>query len=94
MLAAIQGSLKLGEQATLHRTATQRYGTLRREVEELIAEAGTGGTITHDMMADLRKRWDQIDADAPTVPQKLHDAVSASLAAPAQRSPAQERPAE
>src|ERR1700723_412616 len=43
VLSALQGSLKLGEQATLHRAAMQRYGTLRREVEELISEANTDG---------------------------------------------------
>lgn len=90
VLSAIQGSLKLGEQATLHHAATQRYGTLRREVEELIAEAGTGGKVTHEMMTDLRKRWDEIDSDSPTVPQKVHDAVSASLQALAEHEAAQE----
>lgn len=91
VLSAIQGSLKLGEQATLHRTATQRYGTLRREVEELIAEATSGdGKITPEIITDVRKRWDQIDADSPTVPQKIYDAVCASLKAPRQQTPAQE----
>ena len=92
VLSAIQGSLKLGEQATLHRTASQRYGTLRREVEEVIAEATAGGTITREIVADLRKRWDEIDADAPNVPQKLYDTVSTSMQAPAQRTPTQEGP--
>jgi hypothetical protein len=90
VLSAIQGSLKFGEQATLHRTATQRYGTLRREVEELIADASTGSTITREIMTDVRKRWDEIDGDSPNVSQKLHDAVSASLQSPAQRTATQE----
>lgn len=87
VLSALQGSLKLGEKATLHRVATQRYGTLRREVEELIAEGSTSGTVSHEIMTDLRKRWDQIDADSPTVPQKLHDVASVSLQAPAHHTP-------
>jgi hypothetical protein len=90
VLSALQGSLKLGEQATLHRAAMQRYGTLRREVEELISEANTDGKITLDIMRDLRKRWDEIDGESPIVPQKLYDAVSASLQAPAPRIAARE----
>ena len=34
-------------------------------------------------ITDLRKRWDEVDADSPSVPQKLYDKVVASL----QRSP-------
>ena len=74
----------------MHRTALQRYGTLRREVAELLTEANTDGTITHEIMTDLRKRWDEIDAESPIVPQKLHDAVSASLQAPAPRTGSRE----
>ena len=90
VLSAIQGSLKLGEQATLHRTATQRYGTLRREVEELIADAtNNGGQISREIMTDLRKRWDEIDADAPTVPQKIFDSVCESMKVSGQPPPPQ-----
>ena len=90
VLSALQGSLKLGERTTLHRTATQRYGTLRREVQELITEVSGGGTITREVLTDLRKRWGEIDAESPIVPQKLHDAVAVSLQGPAERTAARE----
>lgn len=79
ILSAIQGTLKFSELATLHRSAAQHYGPLRREVEEMLAAAGAGGELSPTKISDLRKRWDEIDADAPSVPQKLYDAVVASL---------------
>ena len=77
----------------MHRTATQRYGTLRREVQELLTEASAGAPITHEVIADLRKRWGDIDAESPIVPQKLHDAVALSLQRPAQSTAAGAWPA-
>lgn len=79
ILSAIQGTLKFSETAALHRSAAQRYGPLRREVEELIAATGVGGTPDPARISDLRKRWDEIEADAPSVPQDLYDRVVASL---------------
>ncbi len=79
ILSAIQGTLKFSETAALHRSAAQRYGPLRREVEEMIATSGAGGNVEPSRISDLRKRWDEIDADAPSVPQDLYDAVVASL---------------
>ncbi len=90
VLSALQGSLKLGERTTLHLTATQRYGTLRRELQELITEVSAGGTIAREVMTDLRKRWGEIDAESPIVPQRLHDAVVVSLQGPADRIAARE----
>lgn len=79
ILSAIQGTLRFSETAALHRSAAQRYGPLRREVEELIAVSGSGATIDPDRISALRKHWDEIDADAPSVPQDLYNAVVASL---------------
>jgi hypothetical protein len=79
VLSAVQGTLRFSELATLHRAAAQHYGPLRREVEELLAELGADATPTPEKIADVRKRWDEVDADSPSVPQKLYDAVVASL---------------
>lgn len=79
ILSAIQGTLKFSELAALHRSAAQHYGPLRREVEEMLAAAGAGAELSPAKISDLRKRWDEIDADAPSVPQELYDAVVASL---------------
>ncbi len=83
ILSAVQGTLKYSELVVQHRAAAQRYGPLRREVDELLADAALGGAITHDIVTDLRKRWDTVDADSPNIPQKLYDAVVASLPATA-----------
>jgi len=79
VLSAVQGILKYGEIAALHRAAAQRYGPLRREVEELLAEVDPANPIAHQVVAGLRKRWDEIDADSPSVPQKIYDDALASL---------------
>jgi len=83
ILSAVQGTLKFSELAALHRSAAQHYGPLRREVEEMLAEGGAGANLSQARITDLRKRWDEVDADSPSVPQKLYDKVVASL----QRSP-------
>lgn len=83
LLSAIQGTLKYSELASQHRASAQHYGPLRREVEEMLAEAGAGGELSSARISDLRKRWDEIDADSPSVPQKLYDAVVATLKRPA-----------
>jgi hypothetical protein len=49
----------------------------------MLAEGGAGGNLSQTKITDLRKRWDEVDADSPSVPQKLYDKVVASL----QRSP-------
>lgn len=89
VLSAVQGTLKFSELASQHRSAAQHYGPLRREVEEMLAEAGAGGTLSATKISDLRKRWDEVDADSPNVPQKLYDAVVASL----QTTPPAHKPA-
>lgn len=87
LLSAVQGALKYNELSALHRAAAQRYGPLRREVEEVLAEVGAGGTLPRERLTELRKRWDDIDSDSPTVPQGLYDSVVASLA-PSPQPPA------
>jgi hypothetical protein len=79
VLAAVQASLKYSETAGAHRQIARRIGPLRRECEELRVQLDDGQTLPPDTLSSLRKRWDEIDADAPTVPQKIWNRVAASV---------------
>jgi hypothetical protein len=81
VLAALQTFLRYPELAERHRAASQSYGALRREVEEILAtrQEGSPFAVPADLLKSLRERWNAVDNIAPNIPQRLYDAVEASL---------------
>lgn len=77
VLAALQTFLGLDSRASRHRDASVQYGAIRRELEQLRA----AGMPADAAIADLRRRWDEIDAAAPGVPARIHQAAREDVVA-------------
>jgi hypothetical protein len=69
VLAAVQTFLGFEARAAQHREAATRYGTLRRELEQLRAAA----SLDEEAIATIRTRWDEIDGSSPAVSSRLHE---------------------
>jgi len=74
VFSSLNTFLNYGELAERHRNASVKYGNLRREIEELISFANNK-TDLESIMKDIRTRWDAVDLEAPSVPQKIYDSV-------------------
>ena len=73
---ALQTFLGYADRAQRHREAAQRYGDLRRELDELLLFPDAGPKLKK-RMEDLRARWNEVDAMAPTVNPRVHDKARA-----------------
>lgn len=67
-LASLQTFLRFSERAEKHRIAASKYGSLRREIEELLA---ADASISRDAVTSLRQGIDRLAEDAPHVPSKI-----------------------
>lgn len=74
VLSGLQTFLNYGELAERHREAAVKYGGLRREIEEIISFTPNEDELKPIMTA-LRTRWNALDVEAPSVPQKIHDSA-------------------
>lgn len=72
VIAALQTFLKFDARAAGHRETSAKYGALRRELDQLRA---TDSPIGKAQLAAIRSRWDEIDATAPPVPNRVHEAA-------------------
>lgn len=81
VLAALQTFLRYSELAEKHRAAAQSYGTLRREVEEVLAGLTSDPPVPlpADFLRSLRERWTAVDNAAPDLPQNVYDTVEKQL---------------
>jgi hypothetical protein len=80
VLAALQTFLRYGELAELHKTAAQRYGRLRRELEQ---HATSSPLDPHDVdvyLTTLRERWDELDETSPATPSEVYRQARAEVA--------------
>jgi hypothetical protein len=77
VLAALQTFLGLDARAAVHRETGTRYGSLRRELDELRGGAG----VTDEALRTIRQRWDDVDATAPPVPPRVYEASRRSVLA-------------
>jgi hypothetical protein len=64
-LSAAQTFLRFGERGEKHRQAGVAYSALKREIEQMIAypESDVKACVN-----DIRKRWDTLNSDCPTIP--------------------------
>ena len=71
VLTSLQTFLKSEEKAAKHRTAAVEYGTIKRQIDELLL----GGKISDDLLQDqirrIRERLDDLSRDVPIVPRKI-----------------------
>jgi hypothetical protein len=79
VFSSLQAFLRYAERSERHRTAAIQLGEVRRELEELVALAATG-TQDKSAIDTLRKKWDAVDRQAPTIPTRIYNRVSALIA--------------
>ena len=78
VFSSLQAFFRYAERSERHRTAAIQYGEVRRELEELLALAATG-TPDRAAIDTLRKKWDAVDRQAPTIPTRIYVRVSALI---------------
>ncbi len=84
VLSSLNTFLNYGELAERHRSASVKYGNIRREIEQIECFMDTK-TDLETIMKDIRTRWDAVDLETPEVPQDIHDKVVSELHEKAKR---------
>lgn len=80
-LASLQTFLRYSETSEKHKAAAVKYGSLRREVEELLVTGKKEEVLSPSFLKSLRTRWDDVDQVSPAVPQRLLDPIVADFKA-------------
>src|SRR2546423_8956710 len=80
VLSSLQAFLRYSERSERHRTAAVQYGELRRELEQLIVFSAKN-PINEATIEDLRKKWDSVDRQAPTIPTAIYNAIEKQVRA-------------
>jgi hypothetical protein len=76
VLGAVQAFYRSGELAARHKQAAQKFGKLRRELDQHFTLGLPTDMAKRDqMLTDFRQRWDIIDEESPAVPKKFYDKV-------------------
>ncbi len=71
ILSGLSTFLNLSERAEKHRSAGVRYKAMIRELERRLS-AGTGSsTIAPSLLEEIQKRLDELEENAPIVPEKI-----------------------
>ncbi|MEO1390603.1 MAG: SLATT domain-containing protein [Cyanobacteria bacterium J06634_6] len=65
-LTSLQTFLKLSEKSEKHRSAAARYGSLRREIEELLSLQ----SLNESSAASLREAIDRLAEESPSIPNR------------------------
>ncbi|HEX5375211.1 MAG TPA: SLATT domain-containing protein, partial [Solirubrobacterales bacterium] len=70
VFGALQTFLGFPQRQAAHHEAAVRYGALRREIESVLG-LPPGEQELRQLLLGLRLRWDEIDAGAPAVSQRI-----------------------
>lgn len=84
VLAALQTFLRYAELAERHKAAAQKYGILRRELEEAMAHAAAAthpAPLPPAFTTSFRERWAELEMQSPNLPQKIYDQSEAHVKA-------------
>lgn len=76
ILASIQTFMNYSELAEKHRIASQKYGALRRLVEDHLS---TPPADMDTVLGEVRAEWDAIEQESPNVPQRIYDQSRADV---------------
>jgi hypothetical protein len=68
-LTSLQGALRFGERSERHKVAAGQVGEVRRELEQQLAF----GRRDEAAIGELRKRWNEADRQAPTIPSRIYE---------------------
>ncbi|NTU57576.1 MAG: SLATT domain-containing protein [Chlorobiaceae bacterium] len=69
VLSSLQTFLGYSERASSHKEAAVGYGTLRTEVQVLLANDLSKVNNLDDRIESIRTRWNALDKSSPTLPQ-------------------------
>jgi hypothetical protein len=83
VLASLQLFIRFVERAERHRHVATRYGALIKSIDESLAFSTdvTQQERLSSVSAALRKTWDDLTADAPTIPARIWNQVNTQLKA-------------
>jgi hypothetical protein len=71
VFAALQTFLRFAERGEKHRTVAAEYGTVRRQIEEILAIPHTMREAPKDCLEAVRKNLDSLSQIAPNVPSRI-----------------------
>ncbi len=72
-LAGIQKFFGFETRAIKHKEAAQIYGSIRMDIQILLAELADGTSANLDKrITDIKTRWDELEKTAPTVPEGIY----------------------
>ncbi len=75
-LTSLQATLRFGERSERHKAAAAQLGEVRRALEQQLV-------FNHrdePTFAELRKKWDAADRQAPTIPSHIYHSTAALIA--------------
>ena len=72
VLSTLQTFLGYAELSEKHKAIAVKYGELRRELDQVLATPQPEDSTLNDFMTSFRTRWNSIDQDAPSVPDKIY----------------------
>lgn len=87
-LTSLQGALRFAERSERHKAAAVQLGEIRRALEEQLV-------FTHrdeQTFAELRKKWDAADRQAPTIPSRIYNSAAKHVGDLGDASPKQALP--
>lgn len=87
LLATLQTFLKYSEQAENHRNASARYQALFNSFEQLLALPPENENVLGKVCDRLRERWDELNLEAPSIPEKLESKPPRPRKIPAHQEP-------
>jgi hypothetical protein len=79
ILASLQTFLRYSEMAERHKTVATKYGILRRELDELMLTPQEGKSLKPEFITDFRKRWDAVDEESPSIPDKIRQRITTEI---------------
>jgi hypothetical protein len=72
LMSSLQTFFRYAERSERHSTAGVQIGEIRRELEQQLAFSDQK-PIDQDLITKLRKRWDAVDSQAPTIPSRIYN---------------------
>lgn len=73
VLAVLQRTLPYAELSQKHKTAADKYGSLRRELEAALAVSTDAEPFTREFIDSISNSWDATEKESPSIPQRIFD---------------------
>jgi hypothetical protein len=79
-LAALQAFFRSSELAVQHKQTAQKFGQLRRELEENLDLGLPGGREEREqLLTSFRNRWNAVDDESRPIPQRIYKKTKADI---------------